>query len=83
MKVYVSKKDIEENDLNFIEDNARKLFDKKYGWSSLDFEFKGEVKWKITIIEFASNVTMCLNLKKKTKWQSNLVIVKLVESILT
>ena len=31
----------------YNEENARKLFDKKYGWSSLDFEFNGEVKWKI------------------------------------
>ncbi len=27
----------------YNEENARKLFDKKYGWSSLDFEFKGEI----------------------------------------
>lgn len=28
----------------YNEENAKTLFKKKYGWSSLDFEFKGEVK---------------------------------------
>jgi len=28
----------------YDEENARKIFNKKYSWSNLDFEFKGEVK---------------------------------------
>ena len=64
----MSKKDIEEN--------ARKLFDKKYGWSSLDFEFKGEeVKMKnyyYRICKQCDNVG--LNLKKKTNDSQTLLL---------